>query len=252
VAQAGDCGLCVCAPFSCYWSRSAQSRCAAPSCLYLHLYQRAHATLTHLHRHVRQGHVPCDAACTSRNKSVCNFHAAQNSCLTLSALANCECTGHVLVAETARLLRHVADALQCCVLVTNHVVGAGGGFAAGREDAHGTSGVASNSARAGAGGVNLSYKPALGEQWRGAAHVRLQLSRAGGDLVSATVLMHTMRVSPCSGAVICDYSSLVLIDMPRRWSTFFGRRFAICAVFIVVGCEEFPAHLGDHRLPRLA
>lgn len=119
----------------------------------------------------------------------------------------------MLVAETARLLRHVADALQCCVIVTNHVVGVGGGFAAGREDAHGTSGAASNSTRAGAGGVNLSYKPALGEQWRGAAHVRLQLSRAGGDLVSATVLARTMRVSLDQVLSYVATISLVLIDM---------------------------------------
>jgi hypothetical protein len=96
--------------------------------------------------------------------------------------------GHVLVAETARLLRHTADALQCSVLVTNHVVGAGsGGFAAGREDGAGSS--------TRAGGVNLAFKPALGEQWRGAPHVRLQLSRAGGDLVCATLLTYAMRVS---------------------------------------------------------
>lgn len=94
--------------------------------------------------------------------------------------------GHVLVAETARLLRHTADALQCSVLVTNHVVGAGsGGFAAGREEGSGSS--------TRAGGVNLAFKPALGEQWRGAPHVRLQLSRAGGDLVCATLLTYAMR-----------------------------------------------------------
>jgi hypothetical protein len=136
----------------------------------------------------------------------------------------------VLVAETARLLRHVADALQCCVLVTNHVVGAGGGVAAGREDALGTSGAASNTAHAGAGGVNLSYKPALGEQWRGAAHVRLQLSRAGGDFVSATLLTHTLRVSLCSAAVTYTAISLVLTGMPRRWLACCWRYFAFCAV----------------------
>lgn len=98
------------------------------------------------------------------------------------------------MAETARLLRHTADALQCSVLVTNHVVGAGSGFAAGREDGHGAGSVlAGGSARA--GGVNLAFKPALGEQWRGAPHVRLQLSRAGGDLVCATLLTYAMRVS---------------------------------------------------------
>lgn len=97
----------------------------------------------------------------------------------------------MLVAETARLLRHTADALQCSVLVTNHVVGAGGGWAAGRDERH----AGGSSRAAGPGGVNPSFKPALGEQWRGAAHVRLQLSRAGGDLVTATLLSHTFRVS---------------------------------------------------------
>lgn len=111
----------------------------------------------------------------------------------------CYPAGHVLVAETARLLRHTADALQCAVLVTNHVVGAGGGFATGREDSHAAGGAAGSS-RAGAGGVNLSYKPALGEQWRGAAHVRLQLSRAGGDMVKATLLTFPMQVSCCRSA----------------------------------------------------
>lgn len=101
-----------------------------------------------------------------------------------------DCAGHVIVAETARLLRHTADALQCSILVTNHVVGVGGSFATGRDDRN-----AASSSRTGAGGVNLAYKPALGEQWRGAAHVRLQLSRAGGDLVAATLLNHTFRVS---------------------------------------------------------
>lgn len=100
--------------------------------------------------------------------------------------------GHVLVAETARLLRHVADALQCSALVTNHVVGAGGGFPGARDDA---AGAAAASSSRNAPGVPSNFKPALGEQWRGAAHVRLQLSRAGGELVAATLLTHPMKVS---------------------------------------------------------
>jgi hypothetical protein len=100
--------------------------------------------------------------------------------------------GHVLVAETARLLRHTADALQCSVLVTNHVVGAGGGFAGARDDAAGAA--TASSSRNASGGVSSNFKPALGEQWRGAAHVRLQLSRAGGELVAATLLTHPMKV----------------------------------------------------------
>lgn len=100
-------------------------------------------------------------------------------------------TGHVLVAETARLLRHVADSLRCCVLVTNHVVGTGSSFAAaaGRED-----GSSSSSSRASSSGINPNYKPALGEQWRGAANVRVQLSRVGGDLVAAALLTHPIKV----------------------------------------------------------
>lgn len=102
--------------------------------------------------------------------------------------------GHVVVAETARLLRHIAHALQCCVLVTNHVVGAGGSFTpGGREDS--SAAASSSGSRTAPGGTNLSYKPALGEQWKGAAHVRLQLSRAGGDLVAASLLTHPMNVS---------------------------------------------------------
>lgn len=94
--------------------------------------------------------------------------------------------GHVLVAETARLLRHVAVSLRCCVLVTNHVVGTGSSFAAaaGRED---------GSSRASSSGINPNYKPALGEQWRGAANVRVQLSRVGGDLVVAALLTHPIK-----------------------------------------------------------
>lgn len=109
--------------------------------------------------------------------------------------------GHVLVAETARLLRHTAAALQCSVLLTNHVVGAGSSFAAaaGREEGGGGGG----GGRSGTGGVNSSFKPALGEQWKAAAHMRLQLSRGAGgtqDLALATLLTHPMQVS----CVVCS------------------------------------------------
>jgi hypothetical protein len=94
------------------------------------------------------------------------------------------CAGHVLVTEVGRLLRHVAEALHCAVLVTNHVVGAGGRGGGDAASSH--------------GGVSSGFKPALGEQWRGVAHVRLQLSHSSGggnaDVIVATLLSHSIAV----------------------------------------------------------
>eukprot|EP00879_Flechtneria_rotunda_P013682 GHRR01014292.1.p1 GENE.GHRR01014292.1~~GHRR01014292.1.p1 ORF type:complete len:134 (+),score=49.92 GHRR01014292.1:30-431(+) len=100
--------------------------------------------------------------------------------------------GHVLVAEAGRLLRHLADSLQLAVLVTNHVVGSGSfGGGSSRDDT--ATGAGCVVAGVGPVGVNYGYKPALGEQWRTLPHVRLQLSKAAGNLVCATLLTHSMR-----------------------------------------------------------
>lgn len=104
--------------------------------------------------------------------------------------------GHVLVAETGRMLRHVADSLNLAVVVTNHVVGTGGygRGGGGRGEPAGAAG--STATRLGSGDISYNYKPALGEQWRGLPSTRLQLSRAPAvDVVCATLLTHSMRVS---------------------------------------------------------
>jgi hypothetical protein len=114
-----------------------------------------------------------------------------------------------VVAETGRLLRHIADSLQLAVLVTNHVVGSSYGAygsrdAAGRDNT-GTGGqqgrTAGGAARLGPGDVNYNFKPALGEQWRGLPHTRLQLSRApAADVMCATLLASSIKV--CSSASV--------------------------------------------------
>ncbi|WIA09287.1 hypothetical protein OEZ85_008695 [Tetradesmus obliquus] len=110
--------------------------------------------------------------------------------------------GHVLVAETGRLLRHIADSLKLAVLVTNHVVGSSyGGYgsraAPGRDSTATTGqqgGAATGAARLGPGDVNYNFKPALGEQWRGLPHTRLQLSRTpAADSVCATLLASSIK-----------------------------------------------------------
>lgn len=93
--------------------------------------------------------------------------------------------GNVLVSETGRLLRQVAEALNAAVLVTNHVVGAS---SFGRGPGPAGNGALQH--------VSTDYKPALGEQWRGVPHVRLQLSKATAatDTVCMTILSHPLRV----------------------------------------------------------
>ena len=95
------------------------------------------------------------------------------------------------MSETGRLLRQVAETLHAAVLVTNHVVGAG---SFGKVPPAGPTGVGSLY------DVNTDYKPALGEQWRGVPHVRLQLSRATAiaDIACMTVLSHPLRVGGCT------------------------------------------------------
>jgi len=83
------------------------------------------------------------------------------------------------------------------VLVTNHVVGTGsfGSDASGSSGTSGSSGAGlSGSGWQGPHGIHLSYKPALGEQWRGVPHARVQLSKAAGDRVVATLLSHGVQV----------------------------------------------------------
>eukprot|EP00878_Enallax_costatus_P032782 GHUV01036050.1.p1 GENE.GHUV01036050.1~~GHUV01036050.1.p1 ORF type:complete len:302 (+),score=72.54 GHUV01036050.1:114-908(+) len=94
--------------------------------------------------------------------------------------------GNVIVSETGRLLRQVAETLRAAVLVTNHVVGAG---SFGKAPPAGSTGFGSLY------DVNTDYKPALGEQWRGVPHVRLQLSRATAvaDVVCMMILSHPHR-----------------------------------------------------------
>lgn len=120
--------------------------------------------------------------------------------------------GNVLVSETGRLLRQVAETLHAAVLVTNHVVGAGG---FGRQPS------AAPTGGAGLYDVNTDYKPALGEQWRGMPHVRLQLSRATAvaDVTCMTVLAHPLRVSHCFGVLgsysQCLHSSVSFLEASR-------------------------------------
>lgn len=100
--------------------------------------------------------------------------------------------GNVLVAETGRMLKLAAETSQAAVLVTNHVVGVG---SFGKQAGPPGGGTAAGPVLS---AVNTAYKPALGEQWRGIPHVRLQLSRAtagGNDLVCVTLLSHPLRVS---------------------------------------------------------
>jgi hypothetical protein len=110
------------------------------------------------------------------------------------------------VAETGRLLRHIADSLKLAVLVTNHVVGSNYGAygnrgTAGRDNTGATGqqgATGTGAARLGRGDVNYNFKPALGEQWRGLPHTRLQLSRApAADVVCATLLASSIKVCWC-------------------------------------------------------
>lgn len=116
--------------------------------------------------------------------------------------------GNVLVAETGRLLRQVAETLHTAVLVTNHVVGAG-------NFGRGPGAAVSHPA---AQHINMEYKPALGEQWRGIPHVRLQLSRAtaAADVACMTILSHPLRVSAVNRRLLMCSGTVTAIYMPAE------------------------------------
>lgn len=75
------------------------------------------------------------------------------------------------------------------VLLTNHVVGTSG---FGSDAAGGAGG--GGMRLGGPLGVSTQYKPALGEQWRGVPHVRVQLAKGRGGTVLATLLTHSLWV----------------------------------------------------------
>jgi hypothetical protein len=96
--------------------------------------------------------------------------------------------GQVLVGAVGSMLRHIAAEFSIAVLITNHVVGGGaGGDGAGAGAGSGAPAAAAGGGGQGGGG---GFRPALGAQWRGQPHCRIQLARppqAGGAVVATLV-----------------------------------------------------------------
>jgi len=113
-------------------------------------------------------------------------------------------TGQVLIGAVGSMLRHIADTYSIAVLVTNHVVGAGGGFGGGSEGGGGGEGRAAAQAAGGSGGA---FKPALGAQWRGQPHMRVQLSR--GPLESGVVVA---TLTAATTKVVGEQRAFVITD----------------------------------------
>jgi Rad51 len=96
--------------------------------------------------------------------------------------------GHVLLATMGILLKQVAQQLNAAVLVTNHMVGGGGGDRRDRGDRGAHQGDTSNFSD------NENKRPALGESWNHQCHCRVQLSLppSEGQPWSAVVRTSTM------------------------------------------------------------
>lgn len=93
------------------------------------------------------------------------------------------------MACTGTMLAQMAQRFRMAMLVTNHVVSAGGHFN------FGSSGGAGSGGGTGAGpSAPPGYKPALGEQWRSRPHTRVQLSRGDGAQRLAMLTASTQQV----------------------------------------------------------
>lgn len=107
--------------------------------------------------------------------------------------------GTTLLTAAGRTLKQLAAHHSIAVLVTNHVTSARGGPAG--------EGERSATAAAGVGGL----KPALGEQWRPQAHMRVQLSiddsQPGARLATLTASPVLVRERPYIVRLVCRVKS---------------------------------------------
>ncbi|KAG2448297.1 hypothetical protein HYH02_006881 [Chlamydomonas schloesseri] len=121
------------------------------------------------------------------------------SALLSTLLGNTQHTqGTTLLTAVGRTLKHVAAQHSVAVLVTNHVTSVRGGLA-GEADRGAT-------AAAGVGGL----KPALGEQWRPQAHMRIQLSVDDSQPGTSGARVATLTASP---VLACGHQAFLHIHM---------------------------------------
>ncbi|GBF92623.1 DNA repair protein RAD51 [Raphidocelis subcapitata] len=112
--------------------------------------------------------------------------------------------GQVLVGAIGSMLRHIAAEYSIAVLITNHVVGGGGGGGGdGAAAGGGAAAAGGGGGPAGGGG----FRPALGAQWRGQPHCRIQLARppqAGGAVVATLTASQGQAAGAQAAFVVTD------------------------------------------------
>lgn len=109
--------------------------------------------------------------------------------------------GHALLAAAGLLLKQVAVQLNAAVLVTNHMVGGGGGD---WDKGRAVGGAGSSRLAASTFNEHEVKKPALGESWNHQCHCRVQLSLppSEGHPWTAVVRASTM-LAP--GKMVAEY-----------------------------------------------
>ncbi|KXZ56730.1 hypothetical protein GPECTOR_1g658 [Gonium pectorale] len=103
--------------------------------------------------------------------------------------------GTALLTTVGRTLKLLAEANAIAVLITNHVTSSGPmarGAGGGRDPGGDRSGGLAGGPVAGVSGL----KPALGEQWRSQAHMRLQLSLDDSQSSGSGARLATLTASP--------------------------------------------------------
>ncbi|MEW5317307.1 MAG: hypothetical protein WDW38_008617 [Sanguina aurantia] len=101
--------------------------------------------------------------------------------------------GHTQMMSLSRMLKQLMQQFRLSVMVTNHVVSAGGGT--GPTPAHPAT------AGSGNGPPPLQHRPALGEHWRNQAHCRLMLAMEDDGARSATLMSSTSPMPSCIKSV---------------------------------------------------
>ncbi|MEW5301985.1 MAG: hypothetical protein WDW36_004804 [Sanguina aurantia] len=100
--------------------------------------------------------------------------------------------GHTLMMSLSRMLKQLMQQFRLSVMVTNHVVSAGGGTGPTPAPA---------AAGSGSGPPPLQHRPALGEHWRNQAHCRLMLAMEDDGARSATLMSSTSPMPSCIKSV---------------------------------------------------